>query len=139
MTTFNDSYEKYKMAWRNFSLEGMKPFISKDYHAREIRGEEIVDFGYKESLEGWKQAFDYFSDKQAKWLLTDINSIALKEDEVMVISSASLEVDGTPLETANLFFETFKKSGQEWEMVRSYIETRIRLDRLEDLQVGGGI
>ncbi|MEC5425468.1 hypothetical protein QGM71_18465 [Virgibacillus sp. C22-A2] len=52
MTTFKESYKKYKAAWRNFSLEELKQYISEDYQAKEVRIEGIVDFGYKESIEG---------------------------------------------------------------------------------------
>ncbi|WP_404451377.1 flavoprotein [Virgibacillus necropolis] len=136
MTNFNDSYESFKKAWGNFSIGDMKGFISKDYAAREVRDGEIVDFGYEESVEGWTQAFDYFSDKVAEWHLNDIGFIPVKDDEMVAILSATLTVDGKTMETANLFFDTFKKTSEDgWLMMRSYIETGVPLDKLDDVRV----
>lgn len=136
MTSFKDSYESFKKAWSDFSIEDMKGFISKDYAAREVREGEIVDFGYEESVEGWTQAFDYFSDKDAEWHLNDIGFIPVKDDEMVAILSATLTVDGKTMETANLFFDTFKKtSGDGWLMMRSYIETGVPLDKLNNIRI----
>lgn len=58
--------------------------------------------------------------------------IQVKDDEMMAILSATLTVDGKTMKTANLFFDTFKKTADDsWKMVRSYIETGIPLDNIQ--------
>lgn len=138
MKNFNDSYQNFKKAWESFSLEELEKFISKDYTAREIQDGKNVDFGYRESIEGWTQAFEYFSDMDAEWHITDIGFIPVKEDEMMAILFATLTVDGEAMKTANLFFDTFKQTKDGWEMIRSYIETGVPLDNI-NLKLNSGM
>ncbi|MFZ3577788.1 flavoprotein [Virgibacillus sp. DJP39] len=134
MSSFQTEYENFKNAWESFSIEQLERFVDKDYQAREIREGSIVDFGYEESIDGWTQAFDHFSDKNAEWHLQDIGLIQVKENEMLAILSATLTVEGEQMKTANLFFDTFKNtSGMEWKLVRSYIETGVPLDNLNSI------
>ena len=106
--SFSQFLETYLDVWRNSSLTDLKNLISKDYEAREISGGNIVDFGY---------------ENNARWNIKVISILPLREDETMVILSASLILQGKSLETANLFFQTFKKNSiNDWKLVRSYIE-----------------
>ena len=44
----------------------------------------------------------------------------------MAVLSATLVIQGKSLETANLFFNTFKKINNiDWKLIRSYIEAGI--------------
>ncbi|MCA1063993.1 flavoprotein [Rossellomorea sp. AcN35-11] len=113
-------------AWKNSSFIEFESFISTDYQAREIRDGEIVDFGYEESIQGWKQGFQYVRENQGEWEVKEVSVIPLKEDEVMAILSAAIVMEGKPFETCHLFFHTFKKGeNDDWKLVRSYIETGV--------------
>ncbi|WP_442597707.1 flavoprotein [Neobacillus sp. D3-1R] len=131
---FREFFERYKEIWKSSSINELKEMISKDYQAREITGNDIVDFGYEESISGWEQAFTYFKNQSSEWVLSEISTIPLKEDEVMVILAASLIIEGKQLETSNLFFQTFKKEdNSNWHLVRSYIEAGVRTEKLNKL------
>ncbi len=128
---FDQCLESYLDAWRRFSLNELQTYISNDYQARESRDGEIVDFGYEQSLEGWAQAFQQLTGF-AEWNLTVHEKINTGENEAIAIISATLEIEGKPLDTANLFFNAFKRNTMqdEWKMVRSYIEAGIPCDQL---------
>jgi len=112
--------------WRDSSLTNLKNLISQDYEAREIEGGNIVDFGYEESIDGWEQGFKFVKENNAHWNINVISIIPLRETETMAIISATMVAQGKSLETANMFFQTFKKNNiNEWKLVRSYIEARI--------------
>ena len=112
--------------WRDSSLTNLKNLISQDYEAREIEGGNIVDFGYEESIDGWEQGFKFVKENNAHWNINVISIIPLRETETMAIISATMVIQGKSLETANMFFQTFKKNNiNEWKLVRSYIEARI--------------
>ena len=111
----------------------MKHIISKDYQAREVTGGKIVDFGYEESIQGWDQGFQFVKENNAEWVLNEVSNIALRDDEYMVILSAGLRIKGEMLDTANLFFDTFKREdGGNWKMIRSYTEAGIPLAKLKE-------
>ena len=68
----------------------------------------------------------FAKENNARWNIKVISILPLREDETMVILSASLILQGKSLETANLFFQTFKKNSiNDWKLVRSYIEAGI--------------
>ena len=119
---FQTFLESFVESWENFLIADFKRIISIDYQAREVRNGEIFDFGYDESIQGWEHAFNEFRDKDVQWVLKEKSVIQLKENEVMSILSASLIVEGKPLETANLFFQIFRMENDGWKLVRSYIE-----------------
>lgn len=122
---FKSFLNHYLQVWRKSSLEEMKELISKDYQAREIRGDQIDDFGYDESVKGWEQGFRYVKENEGIWDLKELAVIPLKEDEVMAVLSASIIIKGERIGTANLFFDTFKKDGEgSWKQARSYVENR---------------
>jgi hypothetical protein len=125
---FLESYIEY---WKCSSIEDIKKIISVEYQAREIRSGEIFDFGYEDSIQGWAQAFHEFRDKDVQWVLEEKGIIQLKENEVMAILSASLIIQGKPLETANLFFQTFRLEDTVWKLIRSYIEAGLPLDEMK--------
>ncbi|MFC7786428.1 flavoprotein [Rossellomorea sp. GCM10028870] len=122
--TFKPFLDVFLEAWKNPSIREFEKFISTDYRAREIRDGEIVDFGYEESIEGWKQGFDFVKKQHAEWEIHEVSIIPMKEDEVMAILSATIVLNGEAMETCHLFFDTFKK-GDNWKIVRSYIETGV--------------
>lgn len=124
--TFRQFLDTYLDVWRTSSLSELKDLISIDYKAREITGGEIVDFGYEESIKGWEQGFKFVQENNAQWVLNEISIFPLRVDETLVILSATMVINGMCLETANLFFQTFKKNNiGDWKLVRSYIEARI--------------
>ena len=127
--SFSIFLDTYLDAWRNSSLVDLKELISPSYEAREITGGKIDDFGYDESLNGWEQGFNFAKESNAQWNIRIVSILPLREDETMAILSATMVIQGESLETANLFFQTFKKYNQgDWKLVRSYIEAGISLN-----------
>jgi hypothetical protein len=122
--TFRVALDAFLEAWKNSSIREFETFISTDYQAREIRDGGIMDFGYKESIEGWKQGFDFVKGHPAEWEIREVAVIPLKADEMMAILSSTIVMDGKPMETCNMFIDTFKKS-DKWKLVRSYIEAGV--------------
>jgi hypothetical protein len=50
---------------------------------------------------------------------------------MLAILSATIIIEGKTLETANIFFDTFKKSVEnEWQLIRSYIEAGVPIENL---------
>ncbi|BCB03925.1 GNAT family N-acetyltransferase [Bacillus sp. KH172YL63] len=126
-TSFMECLDSFLAAWRSSSIHELEPFISKQYRAREIKHGEIIDFGYEESISGWEQGFDFVKENRAASILQVKATIPLKKDEFIAIIHATIELDGKKMETANLFFNTFKKSRDgEWALLRSYIESGIQ-------------
>ena len=63
-----------------------------------------------------------------------VSVLPLRGDETRAIISATIVIQGEGLETANLFFQTFKKYNQgDWKLVRSYIEAGISLFDTNDV------
>ncbi|MEI2665729.1 flavoprotein [Rossellomorea sp. LJF3] len=122
---FRENLDVFLQAWENSSLIELETFISTDYQAREVRDGDIEAFGYEESVEGWKQGFAYVKGQQAEWDIREVSVITMKEDETMVILFATIVLDGKPMETGSMFFDTFKKREEGWKLVRSYIETGV--------------
>jgi hypothetical protein len=136
--TFRKFLDTYLDVWRASSLTELKDLISIDYKAREITGGEIVDFGYEESINGWVQGFNYVQKNNAQWILNEISIFPLRVDETMVILSATIVIKGKSLETANLFFQTFKRNSiGDWKLVRSYIEAGIPNVNINRIQSEG--
>ncbi|MCA0149807.1 nuclear transport factor 2 family protein [Rossellomorea vietnamensis] len=123
--SFRTALDAFLRAWENSSLIELETFISVGYQAREVRDGDIEAFGYEESVEGWKQGFSYVKGQQAEWDIREVSIIPMKEDERMVILYATIVLDGKPMETGNMFFDTFKKREEGWKLVRSYIETGV--------------
>ncbi|MBM7552573.1 flavoprotein [Thalassobacillus pellis] len=135
MEDYAKFHESFLTMWRNSSLQGFKETISEDYQAREVRNGQIVDFGYKESLEGWEQGFKFVRENEAHWEIEEVALIPIQEDEFMSILTATLRIKGNIMKTGNLFFETFKLDHKRnWKLVRSYIEAGIALDKTRNLQ-----
>ena len=133
--TFQQFLNTYLDVWRTSSLTELKDIISKDYKAREITGGEIIDFGYEESINGWEQGFNFVQENNAEWILKEISIFPLRVDETLVILSATMVIKGKRLETANLFFQTFKRnSAGDWKLVRSYIEAGISNDNISQIR-----
>ncbi|MGD6846620.1 flavoprotein [Rossellomorea aquimaris] len=131
--TFRPFIDAFLDAWNRSSLMELAYFISKEYQAREVTGGEIADFGYEESIEGWKQGFHFVKVNDAKWDVNEMSIIPLREDEIMAILSATIHIQGKSMETANIFFNTFKKNKHsEWKLVRSYIEAGVSIEKLKD-------
>lgn len=130
MVEFREFFERFKDAWKNNSLGELVLMIDKGFQAREIvKGLEIVDFGYDESVKGWEQAFSHFKNIDSEWILTEVNTIPLRKNEVMAILWATLNIEGKPIGTANLFCQTFKRiNDAEWKLVRSYIEASVPVE-----------
>jgi len=61
-------------------------------------------------------------------------------DETFVILSATMVIKGKTLETANLFFQTFKRNNiSDWKLVRSYIEEGIPNGNINRIQLEGKV
>ncbi|MGF2616495.1 nuclear transport factor 2 family protein [Rossellomorea aquimaris] len=126
---FESFIEDFMEIWSSSDLERLAAAMSRDYKAREVTSNgEIVDFGYEESIQGWEQGFSYAKESGSKWLLKTLWTTSLRDDEAMAIISASMIIDGKPLETANLFFDTFKKIDGKWLLIRSYVEAGVKAD-----------
>jgi hypothetical protein len=129
--TFRPFLDTFIDAWKQSSIMSMEKFISNDYQAREITGGDIVDFGYEESINGWKQGFNFIKENRAQWEINEVSIITLRENEMLAILSATIIIKGKTLETANIFFDTFKKSVEnEWQLIRSYIEAGVPIENL---------
>ena len=125
-SSFSVFIDTYLNVWKNSSLVDLRELMSQDYKAREITGNDIVDFGYEESVNGWEQGFNFVKENNAQWNIKVVSILPLREDETMAILSATMIIQGETLGTANLFFQTFKKnSNNDWKLVRSYIEAGI--------------
>ncbi|MGD6873624.1 flavoprotein [Sutcliffiella horikoshii] len=126
----------YLDAWRSSSIDGMRNIISKDYKAREISYGNIIDFGFEESINGWEQGFSFAKENNAEWELNEIAIIPLRTDETLVILSATMILQGKSIDSAHLFFQTFKKEeSNSWKLIRSYIEAGISLDNIRHIQL----
>ena len=133
---FKKFLDTYIEAWRSSSLTELKNCISKDYKAREISGGEIDDFGYEQSINGWEQGFQFVKENGAEWEVQVMSMLPLRKDEFLVIISATMVIQGNRIETANLFFQTFKRNSiDEWALVRSYIEAGIPNEFLKNFQL----
>lgn len=132
--SFRAFLDSFKASWKRSSIDDLKKVISNDYQAREIRKRDIFDFGYDESIDGWEQAFNQFRGKDVQWVLTEVGIMPLRENEVMAILWASLIIEGKSLDTANLFFQTFRLENEEWQLVRSYIEAGLPLSKMNEIQ-----
>ncbi|WP_235801874.1 flavoprotein [Ureibacillus manganicus] len=111
-------------------------FISKDYKGREVTSKGIVDFGYDESIQGWEQGFKFVEENNAEWNIKEIAVLPLKDDENLVILSATIDINGKSIGTSNLFFETFKKDNSTggWKLNRSYVETGVLNENINNIQ-----
>jgi hypothetical protein len=138
-TSFRQFLDTYLDIWRNSSLSELKDLISKDYKAREITDEIIVDFGYEESINGWEQGFNFVKDNKAQWDLNVISIITLRDDKTMVLLSATLVIQGKSTQNANLFFQTSQKDSIDgWKLIRSYIESGISTDNIRQCNLTNG-
>ncbi|WP_175991453.1 flavoprotein [Bacillus sp. Marseille-Q1617] len=132
--SFSEFLDAFLAAWKQSSIWEMEKCISADYQAREISGGEIADFGYQESINGWKQGFDFVKEKQAQWDVNEISIIPLRENEMLATFSATIVIHGNSMETVNLFFNTFKKfEGGDWKLVRSYIEAGVPIENVKKI------
>ncbi|PPA71140.1 flavoprotein [Jeotgalibacillus proteolyticus] len=120
-------------AWRRSSIQEMEKMISLDYQAREITGGKIVDYGFEESMKGWREAFTYVKSHAVEWKVEKVAVIPLREEEKMAVLWATMLVDGEQLSNANLFFDTFKKQGDGWKLIRNYTEAGVPVRKMEAL------
>jgi hypothetical protein len=131
--TFRLFLENFLDAWKHSSIRELEKLISNDYQAREITGGEIVDFGYEESINGWRQGFAFVKDNRAQWEVNEISILPLRENEILATLSATIIIEGKAMETVNLFFNTFKKlEGSDWKLVRSYIEAGVPVKNVKN-------
>ncbi|WP_079477254.1 hypothetical protein [Halobacillus salinus] len=129
--SFYSFFDAFKKRASEHDLDFLKETIHKDFAAREVRDGEMVDYGYAESVEGWRQAFDYFADQDMEWIYTDHSVTQIKENEWLAAFWVSIVLDGDLLPTSNLFFDTFRYEDGTWKLVRSYIEAGVRNPALE--------
>jgi hypothetical protein len=132
-TSFNLFLEKYLRIWQNSSLSEMEQVISENYQAREITDGKIIDFGFEESIRGWKQGFDFVLSHHGEWKLNLHTIIPLRDNEILAIISAQLIIKKQPMETASLFLQTFTHEFG-WKLTRSYIETGIPIEKLAEIR-----
>ncbi|GAA0606769.1 hypothetical protein GCM10009001_25030 [Virgibacillus siamensis] len=136
MNNFREFLNHYMNSWRHSSLIEMEKVISKDFRAREFRDGEAVDYGYEQSVSGWEQGFNYAIESGSEWDLHELAVIPLHDDEVSEIISAAMIIDGKKTTNANLFFNTFRKNGDNgWKLVRSYIEAGVPSENLSRVQI----
>jgi hypothetical protein len=140
----NDTFEgllaDFLAAWSKSSVTEMERYISREYQAREISHGEVMDFGYEESIEGWKQGFHFVKENEAQWDINELFTLPLREDEMLVVLSATIIIKGETMETANVFFNTFKEiEGIGWKLVRSYIEAGVPIDNVQGITFKKGL
>jgi hypothetical protein len=130
--TFRPFLENFLDAWKHSSIRELEKSISNDYQAREITGGEIVDFGYEESINGWRQGFAFVKDNRAQWEVNEISIFPLRENEILAALSATIILEGKTMDTVNLFFNTFKRlNGSDWKLIRSYIEAGVPVENVK--------
>ncbi|MGI8316347.1 hypothetical protein [Halobacillus mangrovi] len=122
---FHSYYGTFKERARKQDLDFLKETISDQLVVREIRQDEVIDYSYEDSIEGWKQAFGHFQDKDMTWIYTDHCLTELKENEWLASFWVSIELEGELLGSSNLFFNTYKKEKDTWQLVRTYIEAGV--------------
>lgn len=133
---FIKSLNEFLEYWEKSSLSSFEKMISEDYKAREIRNGAIVDFGYEESIKGWKEGFTYVLRNRAFWDIKKIFMFPLNSEEVLVCLVATIVTNDHDINTANIFFETFRKeTSNEWKLVRSYIEAGVPNEYLSALHL----
>ncbi|MGM9988534.1 MAG: flavoprotein [Bacillaceae bacterium] len=133
---FRKFLDAFLESWRTSSLTEIRDLISKNYKGREITGGEIIDFEFEESILGWEQGFNFVKENNAQWDLSEISITQLRVDEILVIISATIVIQGEGLNSANLFFDTFKKDGaNDWKLIRSYIEAGIPIENIKRMKV----
>lgn len=124
--SFYTFFDQFKQRASAHDLDFLKVTISEDFTAREIRDGDVVDYGVDESVEGWRQAFEYFTDQDMEWLYTDHSVTQIKDNEWLAVFWVSIVLDNKLLPTSNLFFNTFRYENGAWQLVRSYIEAGVR-------------
>lgn len=90
------------------------------------------DFGYEEALKGWREGFSFVQRNHGQWAVHEIGVIPLGKGDYLGILTASIMIDGKRLQNANVFFETFTYQDEKWKRVRSYIETGIPAEQLNE-------
>lgn len=133
-SSFAKFHERYLDIWHSGSMSKMKEIISQEYQAREVTEGKVIDFGYEESIRGWEQGFKFVLDNKGEWDIKEISRICLGDYQVMSILTATLNISGKPLETGNLFFQTFSYDFG-WKLVRSYIESGVPIEHLAKAKV----
>lgn len=123
---FQSFYETFKQHARQQDLDFLKETLSDQLVAREIRQDEVIDYSYEASIEGWKQAFEHFKNKDMTWIYTDHSLTKLKENEWLASFWVSIELEGELLGSSNLFFNTYKKENDTWQLIRTYIEAGVQ-------------
>ncbi|WP_163528187.1 hypothetical protein [Halobacillus ihumii] len=121
---FKEFYEQFKIRASQHDLSYLKRVTSKNLIAREVREGEVTDYSYQESIAGWKQAFDHFADMEMEWKYTDHSLTKLKEDEWLASFYLSPIIEGEEA-APHLYFNIFKLMNNQWQLVRSYIETGV--------------
>ena len=135
---FRSFLQHFLGIWKSCSLHELKDVISQDYKAREITSEGVVDFGYEESVEGWRQGFSFIKENHAEWDLKELKTFPLKEQEWMAIIWAAPIIKGKAPMNGHLFFDTFKPDNDAgWKLVRSYIETDIPFEHINETLLKG--
>uniref|UniRef100_UPI003F49556F flavoprotein n=1 Tax=Niallia taxi TaxID=2499688 RepID=UPI003F49556F len=100
----------YIEIWKSNSLSVLKEIISGEYSAREVTKGLVEDFGYRESIQGWKEGFSFIKENEASWILNKLAVIPLNTKEIMVIISANIELKGKMLDNGNLFFKHLEET-----------------------------
>ncbi|WP_226585537.1 hypothetical protein [Halobacillus litoralis] len=122
---FKTFFEQFKERAGRQDLNYLKETISEDLQAREIRNGEVVDYHFEDSISGWKQAFDYFAEKDMEWIYTDHSFIQLCDDEWLAAFWVSIYLEGKLLESSNLFFNSYRYENDHWKLIRTYIEAGV--------------
>ncbi|WP_258309465.1 flavoprotein [Cytobacillus oceanisediminis] len=132
--TFIAFLDRYLDIWRNCSLAEMKRVVARDFQAREVTDGLVSDFGFEESITGWEKGFKFIKENEAQWDVSKVSILQLREGEMLAILSATIIINGISLDTANLFFQTFKEDTLgEWKLARSYIEAGIPSENIKSL------
>ncbi|RNA67963.1 flavoprotein [Alteribacter keqinensis] len=76
--SLKSSIERFVSAWQQSSLEELSHFISSEYQGREMMGGKLVDFEYRECLEGWRQGFQFVRENDAIWDVRVLHSVQIR-------------------------------------------------------------
>ncbi|WP_175074942.1 hypothetical protein [Terribacillus sp. AE2B 122] len=125
MDDFHSFINRYLSKWKAADLIFMEIVIDETFQGIEVRDGVTSTHGKEASVAGWKQAFEYFKDKEMEWILTPITILPLNSKEVMAIVRATMTLEGKLINTSNLFFQTFRRKNGEWKLIRTYEETGV--------------
>src|SRR5699024_11926943 len=120
---FKDFLAEYRESWNSNDAIRMANHSSNELKVRwAAPNAEVSDYGYENSREGWKQAYEMYKGRSPMWYFQDVLVDINDWNEAVAIFWVSFEIDGELTDSKLLFMETFRKENNEWKKIREYVE-----------------